>query len=137
MRPPRFILAVSYLAFALAGLFFMLWGPNVGIKLLLDTWGFYLWNSFLILGGVIGTFGAWRRKFRIEIIASPFLFSGLVVYGGYILSRVSASPQPGATAGLGTIFVGSGMLFLGKGLAIWIHKIRIADAFERRVDGAE
>lgn len=137
MRPPRFILTVSYLLFALAGMFFLFWGPNIGIRALLGDAGLYVWNTFLILGGLVGGAGAWKRLFRVEIIGTPLLCSGLLVYGGYFYTRVHESTQPGAIAGLGTVFVGAGVLFLGKGLAIWIHKIRVANAFERRRSDAE
>lgn len=135
MRPPRVVLVASYLAFACAGMFFTFWGPNSGLRELLD-WGFYLWNGFLILGGVIGATGAWTGKFRIEIIATPFLTSALAVYGGYTLAQIETSRSPGVIAGLGSVFVGCSLLFLGKGLAIWIHKIRVANQVERRTGDA-
>lgn len=135
MRPPRGLLAVSYLLFALAGMFFMLWRPTVSLEQLLG-WGFYVWNVFLIVGGLIGAIGAWNRKFRVEIIASPLLSSGLMVYGGSIIAKIDESRSPGVIAGLGSVFIGSALLFLGKGLAIWVHKIRVAEDVERRtVDG--
>lgn len=137
MRPPRSVLVVSYLLFSLAGAFFMFWGPNTGVRVLLGSFGFYVWNILLMTGGLVGAVGAWRRKFRIEIIASPPLTAGLCVYGIYILNRIDGSPQPGTLAGLGTIFVGAGFLFLGKGLAIYLRRIRVANAVEKRSDGAE
>ena len=136
MRPPRGVLALSYLAFALAGMFFMFWRPTLPLEQLLG-WGFVVWNVFLILGGVVGAAGAWTRKFRIEIIATPFLSAGLSVYGGSILARIDESEAPGVLAGLGSIFIGAGLLFLGKGLAIWIHKIRVANEVERRASDGE
>lgn len=138
VRPPRSVLAVSYLLFALAGLFFLFWGPNLGVRHLLGTVGFYLWNANLVLGGVISGFGAWKKLFRVEIIGTPLLWSGLTIYGGYFYSRVGESPQPGAVAGLATVFIGAGTLILGKGLAIWIHKIKVADdVYRRRPSDAE
>lgn len=136
MRPPRGVLAVSYLAFAFAGIFFMFWRPTVSLQALLG-WGFVVWNAFLIFGGVIGAVGAWNRKFRVEIIASPLLSASLMVYGGSIIARVGDSNSPGVIAGLGSVFIGSSLLFLGKGLAIWIHKIRIAEDIERRTSNGE
>jgi hypothetical protein len=126
---------MSYFAYALAGMFFMFWGLNLGLRELLD-WGFYVWNSFLMIGGMVGAAGAWFKKFRIEIISTPILFSALTVYGGYMFTRIPESSQPGVIAGLGSIFTGSALLFLGKGLAIWFHKIRVADDIDRRASDA-
>lgn len=137
MRPPRSILTLSYLLFAMAGMFFLFWGPNIGVRNLLGDLGLYIWNAFLILGGLVGGVGAWKRLFRVEIIGTPLLTSGLIIYGLYFYARVDESAQPGAIAGLGTVFIGAGALFLGKGLAIWIHKIRVANAVERRRSDAE
>jgi hypothetical protein len=139
MRPPRWILVPSYLTFALAGMFFMLWRPTLQLESLLGHFGFFAWNLFLVFGGLIGAAGAGWRKFRIEIISSPLLFAGLAVYGGSILARIPNpdTKNPGVLAGLGTIFIGSGLLFLGKGLAIWFNKIRVADDIHRRADGIQ
>jgi hypothetical protein len=131
MRPPRAVLAASYFAYSLAGVFFLFWGLNLGLRELLG-WGFYVWNSFLLIGGLVGSLGAWFKKFRIEIIGTPFLTSSLAVYGGYTFAQVGEASQPGIIAGLASIFLGSALLFLGKGLAIWVHKIRVADAIDRR-----
>lgn len=132
MQAPRPIAVATYLAFVLAGLFFLFWGPNPGVRLLLHTAGFVVWNTFLIIGGLLGAFGAARRQFRVEIIGVPFLSSSLAVYGVSLLPRLDESSAPGALAGIASIFIGASLGVLGQGAAIWIHKIRVARDIDRR-----
>jgi hypothetical protein len=137
MQPPRPISIATYLAFLLAGLFFLLWGPNIGIRILLGDIGFVIWNMFLIVGGIVGIIGAAHKKFRVEIIAVPFLSSGLAVYGISLLPRLPDSNAPGVLAGLASVFIGSALGFLGQGFAIWFHKIRVAGDIERREEDGQ
>lgn len=132
MQAPRSLAIPTYLAFSLAGVFFLFWGPNLGVRGLLGIVGFVIWNSFLILGGAVGMIGAAYGKFRIEIIGVPFLSSALCVYGGSLLPRIMVADNPGVLAGLASVFIGAGLGFLGQGAAIWIQKIRVAGDVDRR-----
>jgi hypothetical protein len=137
MQPPRPVAVATYLAFLLAGVFFLFWGPNIGVRALLHTVGFVVWNAFLIAGGILGVVGAAYGRFRIEIIATPFLASGLAVYGVSLLPRLAGAESPGVLAGLSSVFIGSALGFVGQGLAIWFHKIRVAGDVERRTEDGQ
>lgn len=135
VQQPRGIAVIAYLLFALAGVFFMFWSPSIGIRMLLGAWGFYAWNWFLLLGGGFGILGAWRRNFRIEIIAVPFLCSGSAAYAVSLAARVNQTPSPGALLGLSSIFLGLSFLLVGQGYVL-LKRIRIAnDMIKRAADG--
>lgn len=131
VQQPRGIAVVAYLLFALAGIFFMFWSPSIGIKVLLGSWGFYAWNLTLLLGGGFGILGAWRRNFRVEIIAIPFLVAGSSAYAVSLAARVNQASAPGALLGLSSIFLGLSFLLLGQGFVLY-RRTRVANDLDRR-----
>lgn len=131
VQQPRGIAVTAYLLFALAGVFFMFWTPTVGIKVLLGSFGFYAWNVTLLFGGGFGILGAWRRNFRIEIIAIPFLTAGSAAYALSLLARINQTTAPGALLGLASIFLGLSFLLIGQGYVLY-KRTQVANDLDRR-----
>ena len=131
VQQPRPIAVIAYLLFALAGAFFMFWTPSPGMKVLLGETGYYVWNWFLVAGGGFGMAGSSVRNFRVEIIATPFLASAWGAYSLSLLPRMQESPNPGALAGLASVFMGIAFLMLGQMSVLW-KRIRTANDIEQR-----
>lgn len=135
VQPPRTVAVVAYLLFSLAGAFFMFWSPTVGMKTLLGSTGYYIWNWFLLAGGGFGAVGAGGRNFRIEVVAVPFLVSSTAAYSLSLLPRIAESPAPGALAGLASIFMGIAFLMVGQGVVLWKRLRAVADIERRATNG--
>lgn len=131
---PRPLSIAPYVLFALAGSFFMFWFPTIGLKQLLGEFGFIVWNGFLMVGGGFGILGAWQRKAQVEIVSTPLLWAALTVYGFSLVPIIETATNPGAVAGIASIFLGAGFLILGLGWQLW-KKVRVAGDLDRRSGG--
>lgn len=110
----------------------MFWTSTSNMKELLGELGYYVWNWFLIAGGIFGALGAAQRNFRIEIIATPLLMAGSAAYSLSLLPRVMVATSPGGLAGLSSIFMGVSFLMIGHGVVLW-RRVRIANDVDRRL----
>lgn len=110
---PRWVAVLTYALYALAGTAFMLL-PNGGIKELLGSIGFFMWNFLLSFGGIICLIGAARKNHWLELVGLPGVVTGLGVYSLYIGSRVFESDTPGIVIGFSAICGGAAVGAIGR-----------------------
>lgn len=115
---PRWLAAITYLAYSMAGFAFMFLS-STGLRELLGEWGFTVWNTMLIGGGIIALVGALGKRHYIELIGIPGVFTGLGVYALYIGSAVKDSDNPGVVVGLASICAGAALGVAGRAYEVF------------------
>lgn len=128
---PRFLMMLTYLLLGAAGASFLFWEPSQGLKVLMGDVQFIVWNTFLMGGALIGIVGAFTKVFRVEIIALPFLGTGLAVYGLVLLPRLEASTSAGTIMGVALVFFAAVTGLIGRGWEL-IRAILISNKLRRR-----
>jgi len=126
---PRVIAASAYAFYMIAGTAF-LFLASTGLKELLGTVSFILWNALLMAGGAFGFIGAATNRHRVEIIGVPGVVSALIALTLFIGSATFSTDTPGITVGLAAICGGAALGTVGRGIEIF-RLVRITDRWKR------
>lgn len=116
-----------YLFFLVAGVFAMIYPAQVILRPL-ELGLAYLWAGFLVLGGLLSSFGSLRGKIGGEIIGNPLLAASNAIFGGALLGFGSTA----ASLAIGFLFWG-----FAVGLTIrWMDVKDLAKISQGVSDGA-
>lgn len=109
----RYVYAISYLLMALAGIAAVAYpAPSVkSVTATIDLF-LYVWDAFLIIGGLCSCFGAVTDRWIGEYLGLPLLSSVFAVYGIAAL-YIGGSSRPTSLAG-GCALLSIAMLIIGR-----------------------
>lgn len=110
---PRWIAASGYLLYFTAGAAFFFFSETA-LKELLGGFGFVLWTGMLLIGSVISFWGVVKNIDAVELIGLPGIVTSLVVYSGFLMSRVEDSPTPGILVGFAAVFAAAALGAIGR-----------------------
>jgi hypothetical protein len=98
----------------------------------MGTIKFVVWNVFLMAGSVVGVAGAWKKIYRLELVALPFVGTGVLVYGVTLIPRLGESNSPGTLLGI-TFFIFATVTELGGRGWELVRVILISNRLRRRL----
>lgn len=121
---PRWLAAGGYSLYFVAGFAFYFYSETT-LKDLLGSFGFVLWTGMLLAGSLTSFWGAIKSHDAIELIGLPGISTSLVVYAGFLLSRISESPTPGIVVGFAAICAAAALGSIGRTYEVyWLVRIK-------------
>lgn len=113
----RNVAMAKYICFFVAAVLFVL-NSNTSVKEQANQANVILWHVFMILGAVVGFYGAITKRYLIEGLALPLLGAALAAYVAILLS-IGIGTGRSSPAGVGFIILTAILGLIGRGIVLW------------------